>query len=176
MQQISSISADPEKVSWQIAQKYNHMKILNLLLLVMMLNGISCQRMAPAEQTTRQIQIHWFKNSDEYIAHTSHFRLNEHEAVECLADRGIPRFRHLAVIGDWHFLYLFRSLDREHSLQGYYVNGITGAIEEREYDGELVGIGRQPVGKLHWTKVKVVAPPMTPQQLAKFKARIKPAQ
>lgn len=165
-------------MSWQIAPEYKHMKILNLLLLFMMLNGVSCQRMAaPAEQTTKQ--IYWAegpKKSHEYATHTAHFRLNEHEAVERLADRGLPRYMLLAVIGDWYFLYLIGSKDRTHSLSGYYVNGITGAIEKREYDGELVGVKEPPVSKLRWTKVKVVAPPMTPQQVAKFKARIKPEQ
>jgi hypothetical protein len=169
---------DLEKVSWQIAPEHNRMKILNLLLLFMMLNGVACQRMAaPAKPITKQ--IYWAegpKKSHEYATHTAHFRLNEHEAVERLADRGLPRYRHLAVIGDWYFLYLFGSKDREHSLRGYYVNGITGAIEKREYDGELVGVSKPPMGKLHWTKVEVVAPPMTPQQLAKFKARIKREQ
>jgi hypothetical protein len=126
-------------------------------------------RLKPRPPGTPQIYWKWTKT---YESHTSQFRLTEHEAYEILDSRGIWAFRVHAAIGDWYFLRVTLSKDPTLPLSGYYVNGVTGAAEHRDYPGPPLRYGTQPLEEMRWEKVKTIAPPMTPAELTRYKARL----
>ena len=120
------------------------MKLIILDSIIIFWTVLACGcSMGKSGHATRDLysQVHWRKTS-EYKAHIDDFLISEEKSISLLRKNNITGYLPLGAINGWYAYTLPRMGGL--SLSGYYVNGKTGLIEERNYEGEYVRFGEQP--------------------------------